>query len=235
MKVLGISPLDKESTVTLVEDGVVIYAAAEERFTRVKQQDGFPWRALGDALSATGTTPEDIDRVVYPFLTWEEETRLFERHLANERDFLDEAEVAGTGAALREAQKRVPLDRAPVPGLSEPNERLDKGFLKTLAYRVLASEGVVSRNVAKRGSDRWGREASMFHRRHQEDLEAALRDVGLADKLKRVEHHSCACGQRVLLQRLRRGADRHDRRLRFGPGRKRQHRSLRHDRAHPRP
>ena len=30
----------------------------------------------------------------------------------------------------------------------------------------------------------------MFHRRHQEDLEAALRDVGLADKLKRVEHHS---------------------------------------------
>ena len=52
MKVLGISPLDKESTVTLVEDGVVTYAAAEERFTRTKQQDGFPWRALGDAMSS---------------------------------------------------------------------------------------------------------------------------------------------------------------------------------------
>jgi carbamoyltransferase len=190
MKVLGISPLDKESTVTLVEDGEVIYAAAEERFTRIKQQDGFPWRALGDALSVTGTAPEDIDRVVYPFLSWEDETRLFERHLANEREFLDEAEVAATGPALREAQTRVPSDRPPVPGLSEPNERLEKGFLKTLAYRVLASEGVVSRNVAKRGSDRWGREASMFHRRHQEDLEAALRDLGLGDKLKRVEHHS---------------------------------------------
>ena len=46
MKVLGISPLDKDSTVTIVEDGVIRYAAAEERFTRVKLQDGFPWRAL---------------------------------------------------------------------------------------------------------------------------------------------------------------------------------------------
>jgi carbamoyltransferase len=190
MKVLGISPLDKESTVTLIEDGVITYAAAEERFTRVKQQDGFPWRALGETLSATGTSSDDIDRVVYPFLTWEHETQLFERHLANEREFLDEAEVASTGASLREAQKRVPADRSAVPGLSDPNERLDKGFLKTLAYRVLASEGVVSRNVAKHGSDRWGREASMFHRRYQEDLEAGLRDVGLGGKLKRVEHHS---------------------------------------------
>ena len=44
MKVLGVSPLDLESTVTLVEDGVITYAAAEERFTRVKLQGGFPWK-----------------------------------------------------------------------------------------------------------------------------------------------------------------------------------------------
>ena len=41
MKVLGLSPLDKDSTVTLIEDGAITYAAAEERFTRVKLQDGF--------------------------------------------------------------------------------------------------------------------------------------------------------------------------------------------------
>ena len=108
MKVLGISPLDKESTVTLVEDGVVTYAAAEERFTRTKQQDGFPWRALGDAMSATGTSASDIDRVVYPFLPWEEETRLFERNLAGERDFLDGTEASATSDALRLALRRVP-------------------------------------------------------------------------------------------------------------------------------
>jgi len=28
MKVLGLSPLDKDSTVTIVEDGVITYAAA---------------------------------------------------------------------------------------------------------------------------------------------------------------------------------------------------------------
>ena len=75
MKVLGMSPLDKDSTVSLMEDGRMLYAAAEERFTRVKLQDGFPWRALEDALDRTGTKPEEIDRVVYPFLTFDEETR----------------------------------------------------------------------------------------------------------------------------------------------------------------
>ena len=42
MKVIGLSPLDKDSTVTMVEDGEITYAAGEERFTRVKLQDGFP-------------------------------------------------------------------------------------------------------------------------------------------------------------------------------------------------
>ena len=60
MKVLGLSPLDKDSTVTLVEDGRILYAAAEERFTRVKLQDGFPWRSLEDALERTGTRVEEI-------------------------------------------------------------------------------------------------------------------------------------------------------------------------------
>ena len=80
MKVLGLSPLDKDSTVTIVEDGVITYAAAEERFTRVKLQSGFPWQSLEDALDRTGTKAAEIDRVVYPFLPYDEETRLFERN-----------------------------------------------------------------------------------------------------------------------------------------------------------
>jgi carbamoyltransferase len=190
MKVLGISPLDKDSTVTLVEDGVITYAAAEERFTRTKLQDGFPWRALEDALERTGTKVEEIDRVVYPFLTFDEETRLFERNLQKERDFLDETEQASTTEAMNRARARVPASRAAVPGLSDPNERQDKGLLKNLAYRVLASEGVVSRNVAKRGSEQWGRDAAKFHYQWQQQLEAALAELNLTSKLKRVEHHS---------------------------------------------
>ena len=43
------------------------------------------------------------------------------------------------------------------------------------------------------------------------------------------------CRERLLHQRLRRGADRHARRLWLGAGRQRQHRTRREDRAHPRP
>ena len=43
MKVLGISPLDKDSTVTIVEDGRITYAAAEERFTRNTSSKNNTW------------------------------------------------------------------------------------------------------------------------------------------------------------------------------------------------
>lgn len=189
MKVLGISPLDKDSTVTIVEDGVIQYAAAEERFTRVKLQDGFPWRALEDALDRTGSKPEEFDRVVYPFLPYDEETRLFQRNLEKERDFLTETQTAETSAAIEKAKARIPTGRPPVPGLSDPNERQEKGLLKNIAYKVLASEGVISRNVAKRGSEQWGRGAAQFHQQWHQQLESSLNEVGLGGKLKRVEHH----------------------------------------------
>ena len=189
MKVLGLSPLDKDSTVTIVEDGRITYAAAEERFTRVKLQNGFPWRSLEDALERTGTRPEEIDKVVYPFLPYDEETRLFEKNLQKEKEFLEEAEKAATSEELQKAKARIPANRETVPGLGNPNERQEKGLLKNLAYKMLASEGVVSRNIAKRGSEKWGREATQFHFQWQQELEAGLAEVGLGGKLKRVEHH----------------------------------------------
>src|SRR6478735_7451449 len=165
MKVIGLSPLDKDSTVTVVEDGEITYAAAEERFTRVKLQPGFPWKALADALQATGTDPKEVQSVVYPFLGWQDETRLFERNLANEREFIDDSDAPETAAEIKAARARVPNRTAEIPGLSDPNERMDKGFAKTLAYRFLGNDSVVSRNVAKRSSTQWGRDASAFHRK----------------------------------------------------------------------
>lgn len=189
MKVLGLSPLDKDSTVTLMENGKVLFAAGEERFTRVKLQTGFPWQSLQTALEATGTSPEDLDVVTYPFLGWQEETRLFERNMSSEREFLDDAFAGPTADLIREAVARVPNRETPIPGLAQPNERMEKGFAKTLAYRVLASEGVVSRNIAKRGSAAWSRAAGTFHRKWHEELEGALEELKLDGKLKRVDHH----------------------------------------------
>ncbi len=149
MKVLGISPLDKDSTVTIVEDGRITYAAAEERFTRVKLQNGFPWQALEQGLVSTGTAIEEFDRVEYPFLTWEEETRLFRKNLANEREYLSESESSQTNQLIRDALGRVPKRSQAIPGLADPNERVEKGLAKSLAYRVLAGESLISRNVAR--------------------------------------------------------------------------------------
>ena len=188
MKVLGLSPLDKDSTVTIIEDGRITFAAGEERFTRVKLQDGFPSLALQSAFDMTGLDPTDIDVVSYPFFTWEQETQLFEKNLQAEREFLDESE-AEAGPLVREALSRVPVRSEAIPGLADPNERMAKGFAKSLAYRILASDTVISRNVAKRGSAQWGRDASSFHRKWQEDLEGGLTELGLFGRLKRVEHH----------------------------------------------
>lgn len=188
MRVLGISPLDKDSTVTFVEDGKITYAASEERFTRVKLQDGFPWQALDDGLRATGLTAADFDVVTYPFLTWEQETQLFQKNLSDEREYLDNG--AGTsGAAIDAALARVPSRAQVVPGLGDPNERMEKGFARSLAYKILGNEGIISRNVAKRGSEQWGRDAAAFHRKFHEELESGLQELGLLGKLKRVEHH----------------------------------------------
>jgi predicted NodU family carbamoyl transferase len=57
MRILGISPLDKDSTVSLLEDGHVLFACGEERLSREKLQDGFPHRALQLALSGAAGRP----------------------------------------------------------------------------------------------------------------------------------------------------------------------------------
>jgi carbamoyltransferase len=189
MKVLGISPLDKDSTVSIVEDGKVLYAAGEERFTRVKLQDGFPWQALQNALDKTRTKVEDIEKVTYPFLPWDEETRLFTQSLKEEKRWLEDTESAATTRMLKEASTRVPPRDTHIPGLKDPNERMEKGLAKSLAYRVLASESLISRNVAKRGSDKWGQDAQAFHKKWHEELEQGLDESGLLPKLTRCEHH----------------------------------------------
>jgi len=74
--ILGISALDKESTVSLLRDGVLTFALSEERLTREKQQGGFPERSLEAALAFEGVRPEEIQAVAYPFHAWSREAGL---------------------------------------------------------------------------------------------------------------------------------------------------------------
>lgn len=52
-----------DSGVVLLEDGHIVYAASEERFSRVKFHWGFPHESLMDLFRTTGVAPSSIDAV----------------------------------------------------------------------------------------------------------------------------------------------------------------------------
>lgn len=82
MRILGISALYHDSAAALVEDGAVIAAAQEERFSRRKHDARFPRNAVAYCLGEFGLRLDDIDYVVFydkPFLKFE---RLLETYLA---------------------------------------------------------------------------------------------------------------------------------------------------------
>jgi len=189
MKVLGISPLDKDSTVSLVENGKVLFAAGEERFTRNKQQDGFPSAALQAGLDYTGVRLEDIDIVTYPFFDWQRETQLFTKNMQDEKEFLEDAPFNGMKRQIELALAKVPMRTQPIPGLTDPNEKAEKPLLNRVFYRLMGVEGALSRNIAKRNSCAWSRDSTTYHIGWQEKLEENLIELRLMNKLKRYDHH----------------------------------------------
>ena len=82
MRILGISAFYHDSAAALVEDGNVVAAAQEERFSRRKHDPRFPHEAIRYCLAQAGCTLDDVDHVVFyekPFPKFE---RLLESYFA---------------------------------------------------------------------------------------------------------------------------------------------------------
>lgn len=82
MRILGISAFYHDSAAALIEDGRIVAAAQEERFTRRKHDARFPSAAATYCLAEAGCGLDGIDHVVFyekPFLKFE---RLLETYLA---------------------------------------------------------------------------------------------------------------------------------------------------------
>ena len=82
MRILGLSAFYHDSAAALVEDGRIVAAAQEERFTRRKHDAGYPSHAVAWCLRDAGIAPGDVDRVAFydkPFLKFE---RLLETYVA---------------------------------------------------------------------------------------------------------------------------------------------------------
>ena len=60
MRVLGISAFYHDSAAALIEDGHLVGAAQEERFTRKKHDSGFPQNAVQYCLDAAGIKLGDV-------------------------------------------------------------------------------------------------------------------------------------------------------------------------------
>jgi carbamoyltransferase len=65
MYILGISCFYHDSAVALIQDGKLVAAAMEERFTRQKNDSGFPTKAIAFCLKFAGITADDLDYVVF--------------------------------------------------------------------------------------------------------------------------------------------------------------------------
>jgi len=74
MNVLGLSFYYHDSSAALVQDGVLVAAAEEERFSRKKHDSGFPGLAIDFVLKRAGLTVHDADYIVFyekPFVKFE--------------------------------------------------------------------------------------------------------------------------------------------------------------------
>ncbi len=65
MYILGISAFYHDSAAALLHDGHLIAAADEERFSRIKHDNGFPKMAVEFCLNRAGITINDVDYVVF--------------------------------------------------------------------------------------------------------------------------------------------------------------------------
>ncbi len=82
MFILGISAFFHDSAACIIKDGIIISAAQEERFTRVKHDSRFPSHAISFCLQEGNVRLEDLKAIIYyekPFLKFE---RLIETYLA---------------------------------------------------------------------------------------------------------------------------------------------------------
>ncbi|MBK7260283.1 MAG: carbamoyltransferase [Ignavibacteriae bacterium] len=82
MYILGLSCFYHDSAAALIKDGVIVAAAQEERFTRIRHDSAFPAQAIAYCLAEAGISARDIAHVAFydkPLVKFE---RILETYLA---------------------------------------------------------------------------------------------------------------------------------------------------------
>ncbi len=82
MRILGISAFYHDSAAALIEDGRIVAAAQEERFTRIKHDSSFPENAISFCLRYAGARLGSVDYAVFYEKPLPKFERLLETYLA---------------------------------------------------------------------------------------------------------------------------------------------------------
>ena len=193
MKVIGISPLDKDSTVSFMEGGKVLFACSEERLSRAKLQGGFPTLAMKIGFEKSGWTAADVDAVAYAFFDADEEARLMRESVAIDKSYHSSDCTGASLQALRQLDENgyKPDLSMRVPGLDAEKEEFmpSTSFLKSLIYSVSARSAKVDWALHRKFYDTWLKQAIEDHQRISSELTQGLKEFNLEGKLKRFNHH----------------------------------------------
>jgi carbamoyltransferase len=82
VRILGISAFYHDSAAALIEDGRIVAAAQEERFTRLKHDSSFPESAIASCLRHAGIGLRDVDYTVFYEKPLPKFERLLETYLS---------------------------------------------------------------------------------------------------------------------------------------------------------
>lgn len=78
MYILGISAFFHDSAAALIKDGQIVAAAQEERFSRIKNDSGFPEQSIRFLLESEAIQADQIDHIVFYDKPWLKFERIIE-------------------------------------------------------------------------------------------------------------------------------------------------------------
>jgi len=101
---MGISAFYHDSAVALIKDGDIIFAAQEERFSRIKHDSRFPQNAFTVALEYAGITESSLSAITYFENPRLKSTRVFSSYINNYPKNLNNFAKAFSGIPLNRSK-----------------------------------------------------------------------------------------------------------------------------------
>ena len=190
MRVIGISPLDKNTYVCLMEDGKILAAMGEERFSRQKMHEGFPHLALREIFERYQLKAADIDYVAYAFFDAETETALMKQ---SQKQYQEKMRASSATELFSQFRNLPPYAARTfnIPGLPEEKLYMKKPWYMNAFYTLAGKLDFFGKQVQERYFEQWLQEASETHYHYQAELLEGLQKFGLSEKLVRFDHHLC--------------------------------------------